>query len=79
MNKHLYLLRQPANRIPASIFLASETEGDVVLLEEAASSSLSVAKGTVSTIGREMGSRGSDLTYDDLVERIFENDYVMVI
>lgn len=77
MNTFLYLLRRPPDKIPSSLFSASENPGDVVLLEAAATSSFSPAQGTVHVLDRERDA--SDLTYEGLVDKIFETDRVMVI
>jgi len=77
MNTFLYLLRQPVDRIPASLFLPTENPGDVVLIEAATASPLSLEKGTVYAMVREQDALG--LTYESLIDKIFESDRVMVI
>jgi hypothetical protein len=79
MSTFLHLIRQPPDLIPASVFLASEATGDIVLLEAAASASLSGQQGTVYVVTSEEQRDASDLTYEKLVEKIFESDHVMVI
>ena len=77
MNTTLYLLRQPVERVNHAVFLPSESEGDVVLLEEAGSSVFSHSKGEVFSL--EENSRHSVLSYDNLIQKIFEVDHVIVV
>jgi hypothetical protein len=59
--KTLFLLRKPLDRIDPSLFLSSESDGDLVFLEE----------------GSANGQ--PNLSYDLLVEKIFQSDYTVVI
>jgi hypothetical protein len=77
MNKTLYLLRKPIHQIDPAVFLASESQGDVVLLEESGGETFSYAGGAVFSLTDDQGSH--TLTYDDLVKKIFEHDHAMVI
>lgn len=77
MNTTLYLLRQPIERVNQAVFLPSESEGDVVLLEEAVTSVLSHSKGKVFSLVEN--SRHPFLSYDDLVQKIFQVDHVIVV
>ena len=77
MNTTLYLLRQPIEQVNQAVFLPSEAHGDVVLLEEGASSVLSHSKGKVFSLMAK--SRHPLLSYDDLIDKIFEVDHVIVI
>jgi len=58
MSATLYLLRRQPESISRSLFLGSDAEVDVVLVEQVASGSPSV---------------------DDLVEKVFSSDHVIVI
>lgn len=77
MNTTLYLLRRPIERVNQAVFLPSETEGDAVLLEEAGSSVLAHSKGKVFSLAEN--SRHSFLSYDDLIQKIFQVDHVIVV
>jgi hypothetical protein len=74
--KTLYLLRKPLDRIDPSLFLASESGGDLVLLEEG-SPAFSYTGGAVFSLGTSNGQ--PNLSYDLLVKKIFESDYTVVI
>jgi len=78
MNTFLYLLRRPIDRIPAPLFLPTENAGDVVLIEAAATSSLRLEDGTAYVMDRERDA-AEGLTYEDLVDKIFESERVIVI
>jgi len=75
--KALYLLRRSIDRVETSVFLPSQTEGDVVLLEEGVSSGLSHSTGEVFSV-RE-GSSYPYVSYDEIIEKIFTHDCVIVI
>lgn len=77
MNKPLYLLRQPVGRIPEALFALAETDGEVVLLEEAVSEP-PVHPGSLYVVGLQKVPGMQTLTYEDLVEKIFSADRVMV-
>ncbi|BFU94701.1 MAG: hypothetical protein NTNFB02_14230 [Nitrospira sp.] len=79
MNSFLYLLRQPPDQIPDALFRPSDTLGDVVLLEAATSSVMSVPHGIVLRIEQGRARDEGTVTYDELVEKIFDSDRVMVI
>lgn len=77
MKKTLYLLRKPLDQINPAVFLPSESQGDVVLVDGIGSRKFPYAGGTVFTLhGREADHV---LTYDDLVKKIFECDHTVVI
>lgn len=79
MDKILYLLRRHPDRISSSLFRATDGEMDVVLIEEAASS-LSSIKGKVFLLKESsIGDSRSTWTYDELVEKIFSTEHVIVI
>jgi hypothetical protein len=77
LNKTLYLLRKPLDRIDPAIFFPSESRGDVVLLEESGGQLFEYAGGTVFSISD--GGGDHSLTYDALVTKIFECDRTVVI
>jgi hypothetical protein len=77
MRKTLYLFRRSVEQVDPALFLASESQGDVVLLEESGEQIFPYSGGKVFTLTRDQGDR--DLTYDDLVKKIFEYDHAVVI
>lgn len=79
MSPFLYLLRRPPDQIPDALFRASDALGDVVLLEAAASSVVSVPHGLVLRLEQDRARDEGTLTYDELVEKIFATERVMVI
>jgi hypothetical protein len=77
MKKTLYVLRKPFDQINPAVFLPSESQGDVVLVDGTAGRKFSYAGGTVFTL--HGGEADQVLTYDDLVNKIFECDHTVVI
>lgn len=77
MKKTLYLLRKPPDRIDPAVFHPSESQGDVVLLEESGGRMFPYAGGAVFSL-RYDGVNYA-LTYDELVKKIFEYDHTVVI
>jgi hypothetical protein len=77
VKKTLYLLRKPLDQINPAVFLSSESQGDVVLLEESGGRIFPYTGGAVYS----MTDDGVDnaLTYDELVNKIFECDHTVVI
>jgi hypothetical protein len=77
MKKTLYLLRKPADRLHPGLFHASESKGDVVLLESALDAGFSYTGGTIWSLG----TTDSDhvLSYETLLKKIFESDHTVVI
>ena len=80
MSATLYLLRQQLDLISPSLFRASDADIDIVFVGNAASIAPSFVKGGV-VIAEEMAAGGSHptLTYDDLVEKIFSSEHVIVL
>jgi hypothetical protein len=78
MTKSLYLLRKPPGHISAAVFVPDAPDSEFVLLGEAASAPLALEKGRVFTIAGD-GSSSTAVTYEDLVEKIFQHDHVTVI
>jgi hypothetical protein len=76
MKKILYLLRKPVDRIDPALFAASESQGDVVLLDSGLTP-FPYAGGTLFKLGTESGDHA--LSYDALIAKIFESDQTIVI
>jgi hypothetical protein len=80
MGTTLYLIRQDPDCISSSLFRASDADIDVVFVEQAASIVPSSVKGVV--VGAEgiaVGFSHPIMTYDDLIEKIFSSEHVIVI
>jgi hypothetical protein len=75
--KILYLIRKPVDRIDPSLFLSSESQGDVVLLDQDEMTPFPYKGGMVFSLSSQ-GSRNG-LSYDDLVKKIFQSDHTIVI
>ena len=76
MKKTLYLLRKPAQEIDPALFLPTESEGDVVLLEENGVEKFPYTGGRMFSVTPGVGTT---LSYDELVKKIFECDRTVVI
>ena len=80
MGTTLYLLRQHPDRISSSLFRASDADIDIVFVEQSSSITPSSVKGVVvAAEGMEVGFSHPMMTYDDLVEKIFSSEHVIVI
>jgi hypothetical protein len=80
MSATLYLLRQPPDFISPSLFRASDADIDIVFVGHAASIAPSFVKGAVVTSeGMVAGVSHPTLTYDDLVEKIFSSEHIIVL
>ena len=80
MSAPLYLLRQHPDLISPSLFRASDADMDIVFVEHAASITPSSVKGVfVIAEGMMVSDFRQTLTYDDLVEKIFSSEHVIVI
>ena len=78
MKKHiLYLLRKPVDHIDPSLFLPSESQGDVVLLHDNGGTVLSYSGGEVYALNAD--TIHQQLSYDSLIKKIFESDRTIVI
>ena len=77
MTKTLYLLRKPVEQIDRALFLAEESKGDVVLLQESGGRLFPYTGGSVLSLSDQESQNG--LTYDELVRKIFECDHTIVI
>jgi len=74
--KTLFLLRKSPDRIDASLFLASESQGDVVLLDDGMTV-FPYTGGNVFSLASNNGQ--ASLSYGLLVKKIFESDHTVVI
>lgn len=80
MGSTFYLLRQDPDSISSSLFRASDADLDVVFVEQAASIASSSMKGVVVTTGEmEVGLSHPTMTYDDLIEKIFSFEHIIVV
>jgi hypothetical protein len=80
MGTTLYLIRQDPDLISSSLFQASDTDMDIVFLEQAASIAPSSVKGAVVAVeGMAVGNSHSIMTYDDLVGKIFSSEHIIVV
>ncbi|MDO8354795.1 MAG: hypothetical protein Q7U76_00170 [Nitrospirota bacterium] len=80
MGMTLYLLRQQSAGIPASLFYPGDADIDIVFVEQAISTVPSSVKGVVVAVEKEVvGSSCPTMTYDDLIERIFSSEHVIVV
>jgi hypothetical protein len=80
MGATLYILRQQQDHISPSLFRESDTDMDIVYVEHATSITLSSVKGAVVSIeGLMVNDSSQTLMYDDLVEKIFSSQHVIVI
>ena len=80
MSATLYLLRQPPDRISPSLFRESDTDMDIVFVEHATLTTLSSVKGaTVSNGGMMVSDSRQTLRYEDLVEKIFSSEHIIVL
>lgn len=80
MGTTLYLLRQPPDRISSSLFHAQDEEMEIVFIEEAASRASFSVKGVVVAVeGTVADYLHPILTYDDLIEKIFLSEHIVVL
>ena len=80
MGPTLYVLRQHPDHISSSLFRVSDEEMDIVFVEQASSTVPSSVKGvTVATKGIVDGFSRPTMTYDDLIEKIFSSQHVIVL
>lgn len=77
MRKTLYLLRKAIDQVNPAVFLPSENQGDVVLMEESGVVTFPYSGGRVFSL--KAGVTDMSLTYDDLVKKIFEYEHTVVI
>lgn len=80
MSATLYLLRQQPDRISPSLFRESDADMDIVFVEHSTLTTLSSVKGaTVSSEGMMVGDSRQTLSYEDLVEKIFSSEHIIVL
>ena len=80
MGTTLYILRQQSDHISPSVFRMSDTNIDVIFIEQGTSlTSSSVEEVTVGEVGAMDGGSRRILTYDDLIEKIFSSERVVVV
>ena len=77
MKKTLYLLRKPIHQVAPAVFHPAQSQGDVVLLEEAGTDVFPYGGGTIFSLTDTHTEH--DLTYDELVKKIFEYEHTVVI
>ena len=74
MSATLYLLRQQPDRISPSLFRESDADMDIVFVEHA-----TLKGATVSSEGVMVSDSPQTLRYDDLVDKIFSSEHIIVI
>ena len=80
MSTALYLLRQHPDLISSSLFRASDTDMDIVFIEQASSILPSSVNGAVVvTGGMAVELSRPTMTYDDLIEKIFSSEHIIVV
>lgn len=80
MSATLYLLRQQPDRISPSLFRESDADMDIVFVEHATLTTLSSMEGTtVSREGEMVSDSRQTLRYEDLVEKIFSSERIIVL
>ena len=80
MGATLYILRQRHDHISPSLFHMSDAHIDVVFMEQGTSlTHLGVGEVIVGEGGTVARSSRQALTYDDLVEKIFSSEHVVVL
>jgi hypothetical protein len=80
MGTTLYVLRQHPDRISSSLFRAGDTDMDVVFVEQASSIVPSSVKGiAIAAEGIAVELSHPTMTYDDLIEKVFSSEHIIVI
>jgi hypothetical protein len=80
MGATLYILRQQHDHISPSLFHMSDAHIDVVFMEQSTSlTHLGAEEVRVGEGGTVARNSRQALTYDDLVEKIFSSEHVVVI
>lgn len=80
MGTTLYLIRQDLDCVSSSLFRVSDVDIDIVFVEQASSQIPSSVKGfVVGAEGIVIGCSHPTMTYDDLIEKIFSSEHVIVI
>jgi len=80
MGTPLYVLRKHPDQISSSLFRANDEDMYIVFVEQASSTVPSSVKGIVVATG-EMAVELSHptITYDDLIEKIFSSEHIIVV
>jgi hypothetical protein len=80
MGTTLYLLRQSPDRISSSIFQVNDLDKDIVFVEKVAST---VPASVTDSVVVDEGMAGEQVypmvTYDDLIDKIFSYEHVIVV
>ena len=80
MGATLYIFRQPHDRISPSLFHMSDIDIDIVLIEQVTSLTPSGEEGAKSSQdGAIACGPHSIVTFDDLIEKIFSSEHVVVL
>jgi hypothetical protein len=80
MSATLYLLRQQPGHISPVLLQASDVNIDIVFVEQATSMAASCIESLVVTDKRiDLDSSRRALTYDDLIDKIFTAEHVIVL
>ena len=80
MSTTLYVLRQHPDHISSSLFRASDTDMDIVFVEQASSIVPSSVKGiAIAVKGIAVELSHPTMTYDDLIEKVFSSEHIIVI
>ena len=80
MGTTLYLLRQHPDLISSALFRASDADMDIVFIEQTSSIVPSSVKGVVvTTEGITGGLSHPTITYDNLIDKIFTSEHVIVV
>ena len=80
MSRTLYLLRREPEDISPALFRVSDTENDIVLLNQLVPRTCASVKGTaVNSEQMVVTDSPGTVTYDELIEKIFSSSHVIVI
>jgi len=80
MGTTLYVLRQHPDHISSSLFRASDIDMDIVFVEQASSIVPSSVKGiAIAAEGIAVELSHPTMTYDDLIEKVFSSEHIIVI
>jgi hypothetical protein len=80
MGTTLYIIRQDPNLISSSLFRASDTDMEIVFVEQVVSITPSSVKGVVvADEGMVVGCSHPMMTYDELVGKIFSSEHIIVV
>ena len=77
MKKTLYLLRKPIEQVDPALFLPAQSQGDVILLEGSGGRTFPYSGGQIFSL--TASGLNHNLTYDELVKKIFDSEHTVVI